>query len=102
MHDFARVIAVYNLGKDGEGNFVGNERFLSERERNQLCSDTQKIMTDARFASFIAQSSTADLVNLMRHSPATFSAAWDSYKELEPLAEEKTASIQEMQPSTLS
>ena len=84
LRDYARVIAVSNYA-----NSNGETLFDGVRARNMLARDTENILKDPRFASFIGQSDKQFLVELMQGGGANFKAVWNSYKEANPTAEER-------------
>ena len=91
MRDFARVIAVHNIGKRQTGTFQGTLPLTDDRAKRYLCVETENIMRDSRFETFLAGANHKQLLQTMKNDASRFNDVWEAYKLQNPIVEQSTA-----------
>ena len=98
MRDFARIIAMQKIGKSRNGVFQGDMRINNDKARAQLCAETQRVMEDPRFTTFLQRTNHNQLLQTMSNDASGFSQVWETYKTMNPVAGKPDAKAHNVQP----
>lgn len=91
LRDYARLIAARKVGMRNGGAYLDYELIKNDKQRTELCVETEKVLGDKRFASFVEGTDKRELSRMLENGAAGFNQVWEGYKTRHPIAEQPAA-----------
>ena len=82
--DYARLLACDRIRDDYDG-FGDDPMCSTPEEKRRLCTATEEVISDTRFADFIGNMSMKERLNMIQGKSEDMRTAWATYKEANPI-----------------
>lgn len=92
LRDYARIVAAQKIGAIRNGANPLSGTTINDKLKRQLCVETQNLVKDPSFASFVKSADKQQLNRMLENGGADFSRAWEGYQQRQLNGEQPAAS----------